>query len=65
MLAGMSGTPLARGPSGWCACMTAQSLLQETHALHAAIRHTPQGQANACKAKIHVGPLVTPHAVRL
>ena len=39
MLAGMSGTPLARGPSGWCVCMTAKPLLQETHALHAAIRH--------------------------
>ena len=39
MLAGMSGTPLAQGPSGWCVCMTAKSLLQETHALHATIRH--------------------------
>ena len=32
----MSGTPLAEGHSGWCACM---SLLQESHPLHAVIRH--------------------------
>ena len=31
MLAGMSSTPLARGPSVWCACMAAKSLFQETH----------------------------------
>ena len=50
MLAGMSGTPLARGPSGCCACMTAKSLPQETHALHAAI--STQDQVTVCRSSL-------------